>query len=44
LDSTGSGYQVFSYPDISLSVQYSIAGVGSTQPVGQIETTPIVKR
>ena len=41
--STGSGYQVFSYPDISLSVQYSIAGVGSTQPVGQIEATPIVR-
>ena len=42
-ESTGSGYQVFSYPDISLSVQYSTAGIGSTQSVGQIVATPIVK-
>jgi len=42
-ESTGSGYQIFSYPEISLSVQYSTAGIGSTQFVGQIVSTPIVK-
>jgi hypothetical protein len=40
---TGSGYQIFNYPEISLNVQYSAAGIGSTQAIGTINATPIVK-
>jgi hypothetical protein len=42
-DSVGSGYQIFSYPEISLSVTYSSVGVGSTQITGSIVATPIVR-
>lgn len=41
--SVGSGYQIFKYPDISLSVQYSSVGIGSTQFKGFIVATPVVK-
>jgi hypothetical protein len=44
LQSTGSGYQYFSYPPISLYVNYTSVGVGTTsQTVGIITSTPIIK-
>jgi hypothetical protein len=42
-ESTGSGYQIFNYPEISVSVTYSSIGIGSTQVRGQINSTPVVK-
>jgi len=39
----GTGYQFFSYPDISLSVEYSTVGLGSTQVKGSIVATPIIR-
>ncbi len=41
--STGNGYHNFSYPDISLKVDYTAVGLGSTQFRGSITATPIVK-
>jgi len=41
--STGTGYQIFNYPPITLDVEYSSVGVGSTQIRGKIEATPIVR-
>jgi hypothetical protein len=42
--STGSGYQYFSYPDISVSIQYTPVGFGTTtQQVQSLVTTPVVK-
>ena len=41
--STGSGYQIFKYPDIKLSVEYSSVGLGSTQIKGVINTTPVIR-
>ena len=43
LGSTGSGYHIFNYPPITLNVQYSAVGLGSTQYRGIIEATPIVR-
>ena len=40
--STGSGYQIFNYPEISLTVEYSASGIGNTQSKGTIVATPIV--
>jgi len=41
--STGSGYQIFKYPDIKLSIEYSSVGLGSTQVRGIINATPIIR-
>jgi hypothetical protein len=41
--STGSGYQVFKYPDISLVVTYSSPGIGTTSVLGTITATPVVR-
>jgi len=41
--STGTGYQIFKYPDISLSIKYSSAGIGSTQSKGSIVATPVIR-
>jgi hypothetical protein len=42
--SIGSGYQYFSYPDISVSIQYTPVGFGTTtQEYQSIITTPVVK-
>jgi hypothetical protein len=42
--SIGSGYQYFSYPDISVSIQYTPVGFGTTtQQVQSLVTTPVVK-
>ena len=30
LESTGSGYQYFAYPDISVSIKYTTSGIGTT--------------
>ena len=43
LGSTGSGYHIFNYPDISLNVDYSAVGLGSTQFRGSIVATPIIR-
>ena len=42
-NSTGSGYQIFKYPNISLSVEYSSVGLGSTQVRGIINATPVIR-
>ena len=42
--SVGSGYQYFDYPDISVSIQYTPVGFGTTtQQVQSLVATPIVK-
>lgn len=41
--SIGSGYQIFNYPEINLTVEYSAVGLGSTQFRGVIDATPIVR-
>ena len=43
LGSTGSGYHIFNYPDISLNIGYAGVGLGSTQYRGNIVATPIVR-
>ena len=40
---TGSGYQIFKYPDIVLSIEYTSVGLGSTQVRGSIVATPIIR-
>jgi hypothetical protein len=42
-NSTGSGYQIFKYPDIKLNVEYSSVGLGSTQVRGVIGATPVIR-
>ena len=43
-NSTGSGEQYFKYPDISISIKYVTAGIGSTtQVLENLVTTPVVK-
>jgi len=39
----GSGYQIFNYPKINFSIEYSSVGLGSTQFRGTIDATPIVR-
>jgi len=44
LNTTGSGYQYFKYPDISVSIKYNSVGFGTTTQSHQdIVTTPVVK-
>jgi hypothetical protein len=44
LTTQGSGYQYFSYPNISLSIQYSAVGVGTTTlSVGILTATPVIR-
>jgi len=40
---SGSGYQVFSYPKITLDVKYSLVGVGSTGISNNISAIPIIR-
>ena len=43
-NSTGSGEQYFKYPDISVSIQYTTAGIGSTTQIFEnLVVTPVVK-
>lgn len=43
-DSTGSGYQYFKYPDISVSIKYNSVGFGTTtQEYQDLVLTPVVK-
>ena len=43
-NSAGSGEQYFKYPDISVSIKYVTAGIGSTTQVFEnLVTTPVVK-
>ena len=43
-NSTGSGYQYFKYPDISVSIKYNSVGFGTTtQQYQELITTPVVK-
>jgi len=39
---TGSGYQIFSYPQICLSVNYTSSNLESTQTKGTISATPVI--
>jgi len=41
--STGSGYQIFNYPEIVATVSYTTSGIGSTSIRGEINAYPIVK-
>lgn len=41
--STGSGYQIFSYPPISLQVTYTSLGIATDAYRGEINATPVVK-
>ena len=43
LTSTGVGYQNFAYPDISVSVEFTSVGVGTTVSNRSIVATPVVK-
>ena len=43
LTSTGVGYQNFAYPDISVSVEFTSVGVGTTVSNRSLVTTPVVK-
>ena len=43
-DSTGSGYQYFKYPDISVSIKYNNVGFGTTtQQNNDLVVTPVIK-
>ena len=43
-NSTGSGYQYFKYPDISVSINYNSVGFGTTtQTLEDLVVTPVVK-
>ena len=42
-ESAGSGYQIFNYPEIELSVKYSSSKLESNQQRGTITATPIVR-
>ena len=43
-NSTGSGYQYFKYPDISVSIKYNTVGFGTTtQTLEDLVVTPVVK-
>jgi len=39
---TGNGYQVFKYPDITVTLEYTSTGIGTTQS-NSINLTPVVK-
>jgi hypothetical protein len=42
--SVGSGYQYFSYPDISVSIEYTSVGFGTTsQQIQSLVASPVVK-
>jgi hypothetical protein len=43
LSSTGVGYQNFAYPDISVSVEFTSVGVGTTVSIRTLLVTPLVK-
>jgi hypothetical protein len=43
ISTTGTGYQIFNYPEISLSVTYSSIGIGSTEIRGEISATPVIR-
>jgi hypothetical protein len=43
ITSTGSGYQYFSYPSITMTVTYASLGIGTTAYRGEINATPVVK-
>jgi len=42
-EDTGSGYQMFKYPDFNLNVKYTAAGVGSTVFTSAITATPVIR-
>jgi hypothetical protein len=43
LDSSGSGYQYFSYPEISVNIQFTNVGVGTTTSTKTIKATAEVE-
>ena len=42
-NNTGSGYQIFNYPEIVTTVNYTTSGIGSTSISGTINAHPIVR-
>jgi hypothetical protein len=42
-DTTGSGYQYFSYPEITVDVQFTFVGLGTTTTTKSISAIPSVK-
>ena len=42
-EDTGSGYQMFKYPDFNLNVKYTTSGVGSTVFTSEITATPLIR-
>ena len=39
---TGSGYQYFNYPNISVSIDFTVSGIGTTTQTRTITSTPVV--
>lgn len=42
-NNTGSGYQIFNYPEIVTTVNYTTSGIGSTSILGTINAYPVVR-
>ena len=40
---TGSGYQYFNYPNVSVSIDFTTVGIGTDTQVRTITTTPVIK-
>lgn len=43
LDSIGTGYHIFNYPEISIKVEYNAVGLNTAQYRGVIDANPIVR-
>ena len=42
-ETSGTGYHIFNYPEITFKVEYGAVGLGSTQFRGSINATPIIR-
>jgi hypothetical protein len=43
LQSMGSGYHIFNYPDITIEINYSSVGINTDQIKGTVTATPVVR-
>ena len=43
LNTVGSGFQEFKYPDIIANIEFTSVGIGTTTQIQSIEVTPVVK-
>ena len=43
IDTSGTGFQQFKYPDITVNVEFTSAGIGTTTQVKTLVTTPVAK-